>query len=59
MAKKKESITLISSKPKELLSKKLKVHTRSTFQNYRLKSKLLQELGLEMNLIMKWQAAKN
>ena len=54
MAKNKEPINLMPTKPKTLLSKKKsEEHMRSTFQNYRLQSKLLQELGLEMDIIMK------
>lgn len=41
-------INLMPKKPKAHLSKKSKEYKRSAFQNYRLKSKLLQQLGLEM-----------
>ena len=36
---------LIPAKPKALLPKISKEHIRSTFQNYTLENKLLQELG--------------
>ena len=45
MAKKKEPINLMPTKPKALLSKTSKEHIRSIFQNWRLETKLLQELG--------------
>ena len=41
------------TKSKALLSKKPKEHIRSTFQSYKLEKKLLQELGYEMEIIMK------
>ena len=40
------------TEPKTLLSKILKEHIGSTFKNYRVERKLLQELGLELDFIV-------
>ena len=52
MTKKKESINLMLRKPKALFSKISEEHMRSTFQNYRLENKLLQELGFNHEVLI-------
>ena len=52
MTKKKESINLMLRKPKALFSKISEEHMRSTFQNYRLENKLLQELGYNHEVLI-------
>ena len=42
------------TEPKTLLSKILKEHIGSTFKNYRVEPKLLQELGLGLDFIVFW-----
>ena len=52
VTKKKESINVMLTKPKALFSKISEEHMRSTFQNYRLENKLLQELGFNHEVLI-------
>lgn len=54
MDKKKEPINLTSAKPKVPLSKILTKGITSTFQNCKLKNKLLQQLGNGYNHAKYW-----